>query len=174
MGQQLPATLLQFFKVWKPRTPGLRHKRLVKTDDLHQGAPIGSLLTPLHKTAGRCRQTGRITVRHRGGGEKHNYRLIDWDRKLEGDHKVMRVEVDPNRTARIALLKHQETQRLSYIIAPKGLDVGDVVKSGPNVPPDLGNCLPLSSIPPGTIIHSIGMKNGQGGKLARSAGMFYA
>ncbi|KAI3646796.1 hypothetical protein MP228_009724 [Amoeboaphelidium protococcarum] len=170
--QQLPATLLQFFNVWKPRTPGLRHKRLVKTDDLYQGAPIPSLLTKLHKTGGRCRDTGRITARHRGGGEKHSYRLMDWDRSNEGAHEVMRVEVDPNRSARIALLKHLESNMLSYIVAPKGVIPGQVLHNGESVAPDIGNCLPLSAIPPGTLIHNIGLKNGEAGKIARSAGTY--
>lgn len=172
MGQRLPATLLSHFKTWQPRTPGLANKRLVRVDDLFQGPPIASLLVPLHKTGGRCRITGRITTRHRGGGEKHDYRLIDWDRRLSGKHQVMRVEADPNRTARIALLKHIETSRLSYIVAPKGLEVGNVVQSGVNVPPDRGNCLPLSSMPPGTLVHNIGLKTNQGGKIARAAGTY--
>ncbi len=170
MGQQLPATILQYFKVWKPRTPGLRNKRLVKTDDLYQGPPIGSLISRVHKTGGRCRVTGRITSRHRGGGDKNWYRLIDWDRKSTGPHEVMRIEVDPNRSARIALLKNRDTQRLSYILAPKGVQVGDVLYSGANVAPDRGNCLPLSAIPVGTVVHNIGLKKGEGGKIARSAG----
>lgn len=171
-GQQLPSTILQYFRVWQPRTPGLRNKRLVKTDHLYQGPPIGSLLTPLHKTGGRCRQTGRITMRHRGGGDKHNYRLIDWARSSVNDQKVMRLEVDPNRTAWIALLKDAVDHRLSYIVAPKGLKPGDVVRSGANVTPDVGNCLPLSSMPAGTIIHNIGMFDGDAGKLARAAGTY--
>ena len=170
MGQQLPATLLQHFKVWKPRTPGLSNKRLVRTDDLFQGPPVGSLLTRLHKTGGRCRITGRITSRHRGGGEKHAYRMIDWDRRAPGAHTVMRIEKDPNRTARIALIKHEDTNTLSYILAPKGTQTGDVLHAGPDVSPDRGNCLPLSSIPPGTLIHNIGLRPHEGGKLARSAG----
>jgi large subunit ribosomal protein L2 len=171
MGAQLPATLLQFFKVWKPRTPGLRNKRLVRTDDLYQGAPIPSLLTSIHTTGGRCRRTGRITTLHRGGGDKHELRLIDWDRKTPGEHVVMRIEQDPTRSARIALLKHASSNRLSYILAPKGTRVGDVVSTGSNVPPERGNCLPLSAIPPGSLIHSIGLRAGEGGKIARAAGM---
>lgn len=172
LGQQLPATILQYFKVWKPRTPGLRNRRLVRTDDLYQGPPIGSLLSKLHKTAGRCRRTGQITVRFRGGGDRHFYRLIDWNRRVEGVHEVMRLEVDPNRSARIALLKHRQSQRLSYIVAPKGTQVGDLVQSGANVPPERGNCLPLSAIPVGTLIHNIGLRANQGGKIARSAGTY--
>jgi large subunit ribosomal protein L2 len=167
---KLPATLLQHFKVFAPRTPGLRNKRLVRTDDCYQGPPIESLLSPLHKTGGRCRFTGRITSRHRGGGEKHPYRIIDWSRKLTGPHEVLRLEVDPNRSARIALLKHVESNRLSYILAPKGVQAGDVLQSGADVPPNKGNCLPLSAIPPGTLIHNIGLRPGEGGKIARSAG----
>jgi large subunit ribosomal protein L2 len=128
------------------------------------------LLTSVHKTGGRCRMTGRITTLHRGGGDKHELRLIDWARKAPGLHTVMRLEVDPNRSARIALLKHNESNRLSYIVAPKGVRTGDVLCSGSNVAPERGNCLPLSAIPPGTLIHSIGLRPHEGGKLARAAG----
>lgn len=172
MGQRLPATLSQFFRVWRPRTPGLRHKRLLRNDHLYDGPPVGSLLAPLNKTGGRCRITGRITSFHRGGGEKHTYRLIDWNRSVPGPHLVLRLEKDPNRSAHIALLQSKETNLLSYILAPKDTQSGDVLYAGDNVPPVRGNCLPLKAIPPGTLIHNIGLRPGEGGKLARSAGTY--
>jgi large subunit ribosomal protein L2 len=89
MGQRLPATLLQYFKTWKPHTPGVANRRLVRIDDLYQGPPVASLLMPLHKTGGRCRVTGRITSRHRGGGERHDYRLIDWNRRAPGNYLLL-------------------------------------------------------------------------------------
>ena len=170
---QLPATILQYFKVWRPRTPGLANKRMVRTDDMHQGPPIPSLLSRLDHTAGRSTLTGRITIRHRGGGDKLKYRLVDWTRhSMPGRHTVMRIEQDPNRSARLALLKHQETQKLSYILAVKGMNVGDVVQRGANVAPDRGNCLPLSAIPVGTLIHNVGLRPGEAGKLSRAAGTY--
>jgi ribosomal protein L2 len=168
---KLSENITKYFKVWPSRTPGLRHKRLVRTDDLYQGPPVGSLLTRLHKVGGRCNITGKITSRHRGGGERHSYRLIDWDRTYP-NVQVMRIEVDPNRSARIALVKSQETNQLSYILAPHGISPGDILLKGENVQPNKGNCLPLSNIPPGTLIHSIGLRNGESGKIARSAGTY--
>jgi ribosomal protein L2 len=114
--------------------------------------------------------TGRITVRHRGGGHKRRYRIIDFHRKIMGPHEILRLEYDPNRSAHLALLKHKDTKQLSYILAANTMKAGDIVESGEDVAPVPGNCLPLSAIPPGTLIHNIGMLPGQAGKIARSAG----
>jgi large subunit ribosomal protein L2 len=131
--------------------------------------PEKSLLAPLHKKAGRNNQ-GKITVRHRGGGHKRKYRIIDFKRNKDGiPAKVATIEYDPNRTANIALLHYVDGEK-RYIIAPKGLKVGDIVESGPNADIKPGNALPLENIPVGTMIHNIELKPGKGGQLVRAAG----
>jgi large subunit ribosomal protein L2 len=131
--------------------------------------PEKSLLAPLSKTAGRNNQ-GKITVRHRGGGHKRKYRIIDFKRNKDGiPGRVATIEYDPNRTANIALIHYVDGEK-RYIIAPKGLKVGDEIQSGPNADIKPGNALPLENIPVGTIIHNIELKPGKGGQLVRAAG----
>ncbi|KAI8872840.1 ribosomal protein L2 [Ramicandelaber brevisporus] len=117
------------FKTWKPITPGLRHRRMVVRDHLHKGKPIRALTVAKRRTGGRCRNTGRITCRHRGGGFKRRIRLVDFNRFKAGASQVVRLEYDPGRTAHIALLKHLTTNELSYIVAPEGLQQGMIVRS---------------------------------------------
>jgi large subunit ribosomal protein L2 len=132
--------------------------------------PEKSLLAPLHKKAGRNNQ-GKITVRHHGGGHKRKYRIIDFKRDKDGiPGRVATIEYDPNRTAYIALINYADGEK-RYIIAPKGLKVGDVIESGPNVDIKVGNALPLENIPVGTLIHNIELKPGKGGQLVRAAGV---
>ncbi len=153
----------------KPTSPGRRGLVKVVTPDLHKGKPFEALIAPKAKTAGR-NNSGRITVRHRGGGHKQRYRLIDFKRNKDGiNSRVERIEYDPNRTAHIALLCYVDGER-RYIIAPKGLKAGDTVLSGTHAPISAGNCLPLRNIPVGTTIHCIEMKPGKGAQLGRSAG----
>ncbi len=136
---------------------------------LHKGKPYGPLLQPKTAIDGRNNQ-GRITVRHRGGGHKQHYRVIDFKRNKDGiPATVKRFEYDPNRSAYIALLSYKDGE-YRYMIAPKGLAVGDVVSSGTNVPYNTGNCLPLRHMPVGTVIYCIELKPGKGAQLARSAG----
>ncbi len=153
----------------KPTSPGTRHvTRAVKTH-LHKGAPHAALLQKKTRCSGR-NNLGRITVRHRGGGHKQHYRVIDFRRLKDGIiAKVERLEYDPNRTAYIALLLYKDGER-RYIIAPKGLKVDDEVQSGRDVPIRVGNTLPITNIPLGTQIHCVEMQPGKGAQLARSAG----
>ncbi|MCA9025950.1 MAG: 50S ribosomal protein L2 [Planctomycetaceae bacterium] len=131
--------------------------------------PEKSLTKRAKKKGGRNNQ-GKVTARHRGGGHKRLYRIIDFKRNKDGvPAKVLGVEYDPNRSARIALLEYEDGEK-SYIIAPQGLKVGDVIYSGDGVEPKVGNCMPLSSVPPGTSIHNIEMQPGRGAQLCRSAG----
>lgn len=138
------------------------------------GPPVPSLLASFRRHSGRCKKTGQITSRHRGGGLKYNYRIIDFtrDRGAAGKYTVLRLEKDPNRTAWIALLKRDGDSVLSYVLAWRGCAPGDVVYNGDTVSPSLGNCLPLKAIPPGTLVHNIGIRAGEAGKLARSAGTY--
>ncbi|KAG0006089.1 hypothetical protein BGZ80_011043 [Entomortierella chlamydospora] len=173
------------FKTYTPSSPGRRWLKRVPRDHLWKGKPIRALTIAKRSTAGR-NNTGRITVRHRGGGHKRRLRIIDWYRREPGAQIVERLEYDPGRTAWIALLKHQESGKLSYILAPHDLQPGSVIysfldKSSWNqakngitttLPIDKGNCLPLSRIPTGTIIHAIGMKRNGGAQVARSAGTY--
>ena len=139
-------------------------------DEITKTRPERSLTEPLKKTAGR-NNNGRITTRHRGGGHKRLYRVIDWKRnKIGVVGKVIAIEYDPNRSARIALIKYEDGEK-RYILAPDGLKAGMTVTSGPDAEPKLGNCLPLSRIPTGLTIHNIEMQPGGGGKLCRSAGV---
>jgi large subunit ribosomal protein L2 len=153
----------------KPTSPGRRDAVSVRTEGLYKGAPYAPLTESQSKSGGR-NHNGRITVRHRGGGHKQAYRIIDFKRDKEGiAAKVERIEYDPNRTAHIALLCYADGER-RYIIAPKGVVVGDRLVSGSAAPIKAGNSLPLRSIPVGSTIHCIEMKAGKGAQIARSAG----
>ncbi|NVK10522.1 MAG: 50S ribosomal protein L2 [Gammaproteobacteria bacterium] len=153
----------------KPTSPGRRHVVSVVNPDLHKGAPYAPLLEKKSKSGGR-NNTGRITTRHRGGGHKQHYRVIDFKRNKDGiPAKVERIEYDPNRTAFIALVCYADGER-RYIIAPKGVKAGDVIQSGESAPIKAGNTLPLRNMPVGSVIHCIEMKPGKGAQLARSAG----
>jgi large subunit ribosomal protein L2 len=153
----------------KPTSPGRRSVVKVVNPDLHKGAPYAPLLESQSKTSGRNNR-GIITVRHRGGGHKQHYRIIDFRRNKDGiNATVERLEYDPNRTAHIALLCYADGER-SYIIAPKGLKAGMQVISGSEAPIKVGNTLPLRNIPVGSTIHCIEMKPGKGAQMARSAG----
>ncbi|MCX7739316.1 MAG: 50S ribosomal protein L2 [Hydrogenothermaceae bacterium] len=154
----------------KPVTNGTRHTILYDFAEITKSEPEKSLVEPLKKHAGRNNQ-GRITVRHRGGGHKKLYRIIDFKRDKFGvPAKVAAIEYDPNRSARIALLHYLDGEK-RYIIWPEGLKVGDVVISGPNVEIKIGNALPLENIPVGTLVHNVELTPGKGGQLVRSAGM---
>ena len=153
----------------KPTSPGRRAVVKVVNSNLHKGAPFAGLLEPQSKNAGR-NNNGRITTRHQGGGHKQHYRLIDFKRNKDGiPAKVERLEYDPNRTANIALLCYADGER-RYVIAPKGMTVGQQVINGSEAPIKSGNALPIRNIPVGTTIHCIEMIPGKGAQLARSAG----
>ncbi len=157
-------------KVYKPTTPGRRNATGYTFEEITKDEPEKSLVVPLKKHAGRNFQ-GRITVRHRGGGHKRLYRIIDFKRRdKEGiPAKVISIEYDPNRTARIALLQYADGEK-RYILAPLGLQVGDVVMSGPQAEIRVGNAMPLANIPAGTLVHNVELYPGHGGQLARAAG----
>jgi large subunit ribosomal protein L2 len=153
----------------KPTSPGRRSVVTVTTPGLHKGEPFRPLLEGQSRKSGRNNQ-GRITVRHRGGGHKQRYRVIDFKRNKDGIvGTVERIEYDPNRTSHIALVLYADGER-RYIIAPKGVAAGAQVRSGPDAPIQVGNCLPLRNIPVGTLIHCIELKPGKGAQVARSAG----
>jgi large subunit ribosomal protein L2 len=153
----------------KPTSPGRRGLVKLVDADLHKGKPHAPLVIPQNRFAGR-NNNGRITAWHRGGGHKQHYRLIDWKRNKDGiPAKVERIEYDPNRSANIALLLYADGER-RYIIASKDLVTGSVVQSGVDAPVAPGNCLPMTKIPVGTIVHCIEMLPGKGAQLARSAG----
>ena len=153
----------------KPTSPGRRFVVKVVHPDLHKGEPYKPLLEKKPKTGGR-NNNGRITTRHIGGGHKQKYRIIDFKRDKDGiKAEVERLEYDPNRTANIALLKYEDGER-RYIIAPKGLNAGDILQSGEMSPIKAGNCLPMRNIPMGSVIHCIEMKPGKGAQMIRSAG----
>ena len=156
-------------KKFKPTTPSRRHMTVVISEEITKFSPEKSLLTSLKKHAGRNSQ-GKITVRHKGGGEKRKYRIIDFKRDKDGiPAKVAGIEYDPNRTANIALLHYKDGEK-RYILAPNGLKVGDVIFSGEGSDIKVGNCLKMKDMPVGTIIHNIELKAGKGGQLVRSAG----
>jgi ribosomal protein L2 len=179
---------------YKPRTPGVRHLRRPINDHLWKGRPVHKLTFPKRGQAkGGRNNTGRVTVRHHGGGHKRRIRTVDFARQAPGPHLVERIEHDPGRTAHIALVRSQETGKLSYILAADGMRAGDVVQSymsgipeelwksmGGVVDPGVlaartawrGNCLPLHMIPVGTLIFNVGLRPGKGGQLCRSAGTF--
>lgn len=156
-------------KTFKPTSPGRREMTVSTFEEITVKEPERLLLVPLRRKAGRNAR-GKITVRHRGGGHKRLYRLIDFKRNKDGiPAKVAAIEYDPNRSARIALLNYLDGEK-RYIIAPDGLRVGDVVESGPEADIKTGNALPLRRIPTGTIVHNIELKPGKGGQLVRAAG----
>ncbi|HET6271912.1 MAG TPA: 50S ribosomal protein L2 [Bacteroidota bacterium] len=153
----------------KPKTPGTRWMSVASFDEITKTRPEKNLIEPLKRTGGR-NNTGRITSRHRGGGHKRFYRVIDFKRnKLGMDAKVVAIEYDPNRNARIALLQYMDGEK-RYIIAAEGIKVGDVLRSGADAEIKVGNAMPLAQIPPGTFVHNIEMRPGKGAQLARSAG----
>jgi len=156
-------------KVYKPTSPGRRGMTGSTFEEITRTEPERSLLRPLRKRSGR-NVYGRITVRHRGGGHKRRYRLIDFKRDKVGiPARVDSIEYDPNRSARIALLVYADGEK-RYIIAPLGLQVGDTVMSGEDVEIRVGNALPLQRIPPGSLVHNIELNPGRGGQMVRSAG----
>ncbi|WP_110687691.1 50S ribosomal protein L2 [Salinicola aestuarinus] len=153
----------------KPTSAGRRHVVKVVNDELYKGRPHAGLTEKQSKSGGR-NNYGRITTRHVGGGHRQHYRLIDFKRTKDGvNAAVERIEYDPNRSANIALLKYMDGER-RYIIAPKGLKVGDVLESGVNASIKRGNTLPLRNIPLGSTVHCIELKPGKGAQIARSAG----
>ncbi len=157
-------------KKYRPTSPGRRFLTSMDFSDLSKVEPEKSLIEVRKKHSGR-NNNGHITVRHKGGGTRKQYRIIDFKRGKDGiPAKVATVEYDPNRSARIALLHYKDGEK-RYILAPLGLKVGDVVESGSAADIKPGNCLPIKNIPVGTVIHNIELRPGQGGKLVRSAGV---
>ena len=159
-------------KTFKPITPSLRQLVIVDRSELYKGKPVKTL-TEGKSSAGGRNNTGRVTVRFRGGGHKQAYRIVDFKRRshIGQAGKVERIEYDPNRTAFIALIKYADSS-LSYILAPQRLAVGDEVMAGPNADIKPGNALPIGAIPVGTLVHNVEMKIGKGGAIARSAGTY--
>ena len=156
-------------KKYKPTTPGLRGMTVSTFEEITTTTPEKSLTTSLKKHSGRNNR-GKITVRHQGGGERRKYRIIDFKRNKDSiPATVKTIEYDPNRTANIALLAYADGTK-TYIIAPNGLAVGDVLYSGPEADIKIGNTLPLANIPVGTIIHNVELKAGKGAQLCRAAG----
>ena len=156
-------------RVYKAMTNGQRQRSVLKSDEITKTTPEKSLVVTKKKTDGRNNQ-GKITVRHRGGGVKRKYRLIDFKRVKDGITAIVSsIEYDPNRSANIALISYKDGEK-AYILAPKGLQVGDIVESGENVDIKVGNVLPIMNIPVGTFIHNVELKPGKGGQLVRSAG----
>lgn len=156
-------------KAFKPNTPANRYKQWNSFDEVTKSEPERSLTVALRKSGGR-NNTGRITCRHIGGGHKRRYRLIDFKRdRHDAPAKVIGIEYDPNRSARIALIQYTDGQK-SYILAPNGLIVGASVVAGEKAAPEVGNALPLAKIPLGTSIHNIELTPGRGGVVARAAG----
>lgn len=158
-------------KKLRPTTPGQRHRLAPDFSDVTKSTPEKSLMASISKTGGRNHK-GHRTMRYLGGGHKRKYRLIDFKRyKFDVPATVKAIEYDPNRSARIALIFYADGTK-SYILAPAGLEVGQTVVAGKDVAPEVGNALPLSSIPLGTIIHNIELTPGKGGQMARSAGAY--
>ena len=156
-------------KSFKPVTPSLRNTTTLTNDEITKNTPEKSLLTTLKKNAGR-NNTGKITVRHHGGGNRRKYRVIDFKRnKVDMEATVIGIEYDPNRTANIALIEYEDGER-AYIIAPLGLTDGDKVISAAKADIKPGNCMPIENIPVGTMIHNIELNPGQGAKMVRAAG----
>ncbi len=156
-------------KTFKPRSEGLRHRVASTFEEITEGKPLKRLTEARKNNAGRNNR-GRITVRHRGGGVKRRYRIVDFRRdKIGIPARVEAIAYDPNRSANLALLKYVDGEK-RYILAPAGLQVNDAVIAGPEAEPSVGNALPLSQIPLGLYVHNIEMVPGKGGKLARSAG----
>ena len=153
----------------KPRSPGVRSQTVSGFDEITKSTPEKSLLVSIARKGGR-NNNGRITAKRRGGGHRKQYRVIDFKRRKDGiPAKVVGVEYDPNRSARIALLSYSDGEK-RYIIAPSKLNVGDVLMSGENAEIRIGNCLLLKNIPEGTLIHNVEMRPGKGAQIARSAG----
>lgn len=158
-------------KKLKPVTPGQRHKIVASFDDVTADKPEKSLLSPLKKSGGRNKD-GKMTMRYIGGGHKRRYRIIDFKRDKDGVEGVVKsIEYDPNRSARIALVVYQDGEK-RYILAPNGLKVGQTIRSGKGIAPEIGNALYLSDIPLGTVIHAIELVPGKGAAMARSAGTY--
>jgi len=156
-------------KNFRPLTPTRRFKQTPAFGEITKDQPEKSLVEPLKRTGGR-NNNGRLTSRHIGGGHKRKYRIIDFKRKLrDGQATVEAIEYDPNRSSRIALLRYADGDK-TYILAPNGLAVGAKIVAGENVAPEVGNALPLKSIPLGTVIHNVEITPGRGGQVARSAG----
>ena len=154
---------------FKPTSPGRRFMTISDFDEVTRDKPEKSLLAPVRRHGGR-NNTGRITTRHQGGGHKRRYRIIDFKRRKDGvPATVAAIEYDPNRSARIALLHYVDGHK-AYILAPARLAVGATVQSGADADIKVGNCLPLSSIPTGTIVHAVELRPGQGARMVRSAG----
>ena len=154
---------------YKPMTNGQRGKSTLVNDEITTTIPEKSLVVTLKKNGGRNNQ-GRITVRHRGGGAKRKYRVIDFKRNKDGVvGTVVSIEYDPNRSANIALISYTDGEK-RYIIAPKGIKVGNIIESGDNVDIKIGNSCPLANIPEGTLVHNVELKAGKGAQMARSAG----
>lgn len=157
---------------FKPTTPGQRHKVIGVFKGVITATTPEKSLTVGKKSTGGRNSEGHLTTRYRGGGHKRRFRIIDFKRNKEGVPAVVKsIEYDPNRSARIALLYYVDGAK-SYIVAPNGLEVGQQVVSGPDVAPEVGNALPLSNIPVGTVVHNIELRPGQGALMARSAGTF--
>jgi large subunit ribosomal protein L2 len=155
----------------KPVTPGQRHKIISTFDEITKATPEKTLLRPMKKSGGR-NNSGKMTMRYIGGGHKRRYRVIDFLRDKDGVPAIVHsIEYDPNRTARIALLLYEDGEK-RYIIAPNGLKVGQTIRSGQGIAPEIGNALTLNEIPLGTLIHNIELHPGKGGVLARSAGSY--
>jgi len=158
-------------KTFKPTTPSQRQLVIVDRSELWKGDPVKALTEGLRKKGGR-NNTGRITLRHRGGGAKRRYRIVDFKRgKSDMVATVERLEYDPNRTAFIALIKYEDGEQ-AYILAPQRLKAGDKVVAGEKVDVKPGNAMPMKNMPVGTIIHNIEMKPGKGGQMARAAGTY--
>lgn len=158
-------------KRYKPVTPGTRNRISGDNSDITTNVPEKSLVVKIKRSGGR-NSSGKMTMRYIGGGHKKSYRLIDFKRdKKDIPAKVATIEYDPNRSARIALLHYADGEK-RYIIAPEGLSVGQEIISGDHVAPEIGNTLPLSNIPLGSIVHNIELNPGQGGSIARSAGTY--
>ena len=154
----------------KPNTPGTRYQSISTFDEITRSTPEKSLTVALRKSGGRNNH-GRITSRHIGGGHRRRYRIIDFKRnKFDVPAKVFSIEYDPNRSCRIALLHYTDGEK-RYILAPNGLKVGDMLKSGEDVEIKIGNAMKLKDVPLGSLIHNVELKPGKGGQLARSAGM---
>ncbi len=158
-------------KKFRPLTPSQRFKIATDNSDITTNVPEKSLLTSVRNSGGRD-NTGKMTIRNIGGGHKKQYRIIDFKRNKDGiEGTVVSIEYDPNRTSRIALVVYKDGEK-RYIIAPQGLEVGKKLMSGSTATPEVGNCMFLSDIPLGTIIHNIELRPGQGGAMARSAGTY--
>lgn len=156
-------------KKYKPTTPGRRGMTTLTKEEITTSTPEKSLLAPLSKKGGR-NNNGRITTRHKGGGHKRHYRIIDFKRNKDGvPAKVATIEYDPNRSANIALLHYADGEK-RYILAPKGLEVGTKIVSGPETDVRVGNAMELRNMPEGTVVHNVELKPGKGGQMARSAG----